>query len=674
MRSVFPVCQRHAPATSVIDPGRSDDRRAELAAAIAARPDDPAPCTELGLLELRSGAPARAEELLRQALAAEVTAERHELLGTALLRQGRREEALAALRAALELEPARPTAWNTAGEALGMLGRIPAAADAFLRAARGDPGFAAAHGNLGLALSELGRHEEAVVALDRAVRLDGQRPRPLHALARSLQLLGRYEDAGRCYARLVELAPDDALAHNGLGAISQLLGDFHRARDCYLRAIELAPRFADAHSNLGSAWQGLREPERAVASYREALVIQPAHEDAAAGLASVLDHQGSYEESLALLQPRLDGPDASPELTITAAQTLRHLDRGEEAATLLETLLERPALPAAARLRTLFALGKLYDDLGDYARAFAHLSEANDRKPVRFDRTEYVRDVERLLEVFDPAAVAGLPGLDELSERPVFVLGMPRSGTSLVEQILACHPQVAGAGELTDLGRIAIGLGGERGTRFPDSMRSATAADLRAAAADYLAVLDGVDPDALRVVDKTPANQLFVGFIARLFPRARIIHCVRHPLDTALSCYMQNFGGQGIPYAYDLADLALYYNHYLRVMALWRQYEGLRLFEVVYEELVLEQERVSRELIDFLGLPWDPACLDFHRSGRDVQTASHAQVRRALYRSAVGRHRHYDQELQGLRDALDWSAWQASGLAERVAACHERCE
>jgi tetratricopeptide (TPR) repeat protein len=657
----------------VIEPGRTDDRRAALAAAIAARPDDPAPCTELGRLELRAGEPARAEELLRRALAAEATAERHELLGTALLHQGRRDEALAALRAALELEPERASAWNTAGKALGALGRIPAAADAFLRAARSDPGFAAAHGNLGLALSELGRYEEAVVALERAVRLDGRQTRPLHALARSLQLLGRYEDAGRCYARLVELAPDDALAHNGLGAVAQLLGDFQRARDCYLRALELAPRFADAHSNLGSAWQGLREPERAVASYREALAIQPAHEDAAAGLASVLDHQGRYEESLDFLRPRLDGPAASPELTITAAQTLRHLDRSEEAVTLLEALLERPSLPAAARLRALFTLGNLRDDLGDYARAFAHFRAANDRKPVRFDRAEYLQDVERLLDVFDPATADSLPRLDERSERPVFVLGMPRSGTSLVEQILACHPQVAGAGELTDLGRLAIGLGGDRGVRFPDSMRSATAAELRAAAADYLAVLARVDPDALRVVDKTPANQLFVGFIARLFPRARIIHCVRHPLDTALSCYMQNFGGQGIPYAYDLADLALYYNHYLRVMALWRQDKSLRLFEVVYEELVLDQERVSRELIDFLGLPWDPACLDFHRSGRDVQTASHAQVRRALYRSAVGRHRHYDEELQGLRDALDWPAWQASGLADRVAACHERC-
>jgi tetratricopeptide (TPR) repeat protein len=669
MSRASPVCRR---PPIVAEDGDLTGRRTALAAAVAERPDDPRLCTELGSLELRAGDSDRAEAALRRAVDAEPSAERLELLGTALARQGRHDDALASLRAALELEPARATAWNLAGEAFLATGRIPAALDAFARAARHRPGLAAAHCNLGLALAGLGRHREAVVALEQALRLDGRLEGALFGLGRSLQILGRYEGAARCFRRLVELRPDDAAAHNALGSVVQLLGDYRRARAAYERAIELAPAYADAHSNLGSAYQGLRDPDAAVASYRRALAVQPDHQDALAGLAHVLDRRGRYEEALALLAPQLERHDAGSELVITAAQAERHLGRSEAAGRLLEGLLERPGLAAAARLRSLFNLGEVYDDLGEYDRAFERYREANGLKPVAFNRDEFLRDVERLLAVFAPESVAALPRLDDPDERPVFVLGMPRSGTSLVEQILACHPRVAGAGELTDLGRLAIGLGAARRERFPDSLRTATPAELRAAADDYLAVLAAVDPAASRIVDKTPANQLFIGFVAALFPRARVIHCVRHPLDTLLSCYFQNFAGQGIPYSYDFDDLATYFNQNLRVMAHWRAHPPLAMHEVVYEELVTDQEAVSRGMIEFLGLDWDPACLEFHRAGRDVATASHAQVRRPLYRSSVGRFRHYARQLEPLAAAVDWEAWRASGLAERVEACHER--
>jgi hypothetical protein len=246
---------------------------------------------------------------------------------------------------------------------------------------------------------------------------------------------------------------------------------------------------------------------------------------------------------------------------------------------------------------------------------------------------------------------------------------MPRSGTSLVEQILACHEQVTGAGELTDLGRLAIGLGGTGGPRFPDSVATASEEAMKRAAEDYLGCLTRIDPDARRIIDKTPANHLFLGFVQLLFPNARVIHCVRHPLDTALSCYFQNFSGRGIPFSYDLSDIALYFNQYLRVMEHWRLHSELEIHDVVYEELVVEQERVSRELVDFLDLQWDSACLRFHESERLVATASHAQVRRPLYSSSCGRFRNYESHIAGLRDAIDWSAWQSTGLAARVEAC-----
>ena len=208
-----------------------------------------------------------------------------------------------------------------------------------------------------------------------------------------------------------------------------------------------------------------------------------------------------------------------------------------------------------------------------------------------------------------------------------------------------------------------MGLG--RG-RFPDNLPALAAADLGPAAAAYLGRLDATDPDARRVTDKTPSNFLFLGIIEMLFPRARIVHCVRHPLDTGLSCYFQNFAGQGIPFSYDLGDIAAHYNGYLDTMSHWRSVSRLEIFELVYEELATDQEGTTRALLDFLDLPWSPACLDFHNQDRLVSTASHAQVRRPMYLGSVGRYRDYETHLGELRESVDWDAWRASGLAERV--------
>lgn len=649
-----------------------EDRRAALSKALEDEPENPAISAELGLLELQSGSPKAAEKALRQAVDREPTVERLEWLGTALVRQGRLRESLPYLRDALALEPERASAWNTAGEALGGLGEYPGALDAFARAARHAPGFAAAHFNLGRVLRALGRHEQAVGPLQRALQLDGEMAPALLALGHSLHTTGRYQAAVRCFMRLVELRPDDPAAHTGLGAAAQMLGDLVRARDAYLRAVELAPDYPDAHSNLGTVHQGLRDLDAADVAYRRALELAPGHQDALAGFASSLDRRGRYQEALDLLEPHVVEDDVSPELVISAADAGRHLGRNGYAGVLLEKLLGRPGLAAAPRQRAHFLLGGVKDSAGEYDAAFEHFAAGNSMKPAAFNRAEYQQDVERLLEVFAPSRLDALARIDESSERPVFVVGMPRSGTSLLEQILACHPDIAGAGELTDLGRLAIGLGAARGVRFPDSVRDATAADLRGAADDYLSVLAGIDPDAARVIDKTPANHLFLGLIERLFPRARVLHCVRHPLDTALSCYSQNFAGQGIPFSYDLEDIALYYNGYLRVMAHWREHCGLEMCDVVYEELVTDQESVSRAAVEFLGLPWDSRCLRFHEAKRTVATASHAQVRRPMYASSLGRFEHYRHHLGPLEAALDWDAWRATGLAARVDACRDR--
>jgi tetratricopeptide (TPR) repeat protein len=556
--------------------------------------------------------------------------------------------------------------WNSAGEALGNLGRIKEAVNAFARAVDLRPDFAHAHYNLGLALRAAGQPESAAGALARAVELAPDAAEPLQTFAHLLHSLGRYQQAVRGYRKLVELRPDDPAAHTSLGTSLHMLGDLNSARDCYLRALKLNPDYAQAHSNLGTAYQSLRDVDSADACFRRALSLTPGHQDALAGLAANLDRRGRYAEGWALLEHGFDPLRSGLELVITGAQLQRHLGDNERAAEILNAALERPDLNDAARQRLHFNLGHALNAAADYAQAFEHYRHGNKLKPVKFSGREYRDDVTRLLQVYAAENRAGLPRADSEDERPVFVLGMPRSGTSLVEQILACHAQIAGAGELLDLSRLAISLGQADRLRFPDSAAKANREALENVAREYSACLSSVDDAALRVVDKTPANHLFLGFVEQLFPKAHVIHCVRHPLDTALSCYFQNFAGQGIPFSYRLEDIVTYYNGYLEVMEHWRRHTNLAFHEVVYEELVSDQEAISRQLVEFLGLEWDPACLRFHESGRLVATASHAQVRRPIYQTSAGRYRHYQEWIGPLTEGIDWDAWRRSGLAERV--------
>ncbi|MGD8510445.1 MAG: tetratricopeptide repeat protein [Gammaproteobacteria bacterium] len=644
---------------------RLSEEREKLLRALEESPGDAELMIRMGRLEFSTGRLDEAERLFRDAVRIAETAEGLEGIGTVLNRQGRYGEALPFLKKAVELDPTRASAWNSSGEALGNLGRPGDALRAFGRAVQARPEFAVAHYNTGLALRAMGRKEEATDSLRRAVRLRPDFPEALHALGGLLHAAGRYAGAMECFRAVIRLRPDDPGAHTSLGAACQMFGDLKSARDCYQKAVELAPRYPDAHSNLGTVYQGLRDMDAAEACFRRALEIAPGHQDALAALAANMDRRGRYQEALSLVENHLD--DGNVELVITAAQILRHLDRSEDAEALVEKLLSRNDLTASERQRLQFVRGDVLDQLGRYDEAFEAYEAGNRAKPVRFDREEHRADVDRLLEVFSELDWPDLPRCEDPSERPVFVVGMPRSGTSLVEQILACHSMVAGAGELTELGQAAIELGRDQGLRFPDSMRSASESRLRQAAKHYLERLRVVSADARRVIDKTPANHLFVGFIQNLFPRARVIHCVRHPLDTCLSNYFQNFAGQGIPFSYDLADIALYYNDYLKVMEHWRRHASVDLLEVVYEELVDDQERVSREMVDFLGLAWEPACLSFHRSDRVVATASHAQVRQPLYRSSVGRFANYREKLGPLVDGIDWKAWERSGFAARVA-------
>jgi tetratricopeptide (TPR) repeat protein len=325
----------------------------------------------------------------------------------------------------------------------------------------------------------------------------------------------------------------------------------------------------------------------------------------------------------------------------------------------IQTMLRDPDLPPNDASQLHFALAFLREKQGAYDEAFASYQQANavqhrlvHETSRAFDPQKHDEAIDRFIATFTPEVFERVEGFGLDTELPVFVVGMPRSGTTLVEQILSRHPQVFGAGELREIRRLVVKLPSRLGTSeaYPQCIGRLDQSTARAMAEEYLRDIVGRGGQAARVIDKAPLNYLHLGLLAALYPRARVIHCRRDPRDVCLSCFFQYF--RRADFGWDLGDLGRFYRAYERLMEHWRAVLPVQPFDVVYEDLVAHQEAVSRQLVAFCGLEWDDRCLTFYEGRRPIQTASKLQVRRPIYTTSVGRWRHYEKHLKPLLDAL----------------------
>ena len=591
----------------------------------------------------------------------------------------RAAEAVALYERALQLEPGNVEARNNLGNAFLELGRHPEAADCYRHALKRKPDDPQVLSNLGNALWRLGRFDEALSACRRAVTIAPQLDVAHNALGLVLASGAERDRAVEAFREALRLNPRYAEAHNNLGDVLRDLGARAEAMNCYARAVECDPARPESHCKLGNALFELRRVPEAMACYRRALAIDSRHLPAHVGLAAALRQQKQPGEAQASCRAALAiDPD---DIEALALQGELEADRGRfvEAERLFRRVLElKPdfpsayasiathrrmtaddqpwyegasqllgkPLPLAQQINLRYALGKYSDDVGQYEAAFGHYREANEltkRLGARYDGARFAALVDRIVALFDADLLHRLRAQASESELPAFIVGMPRSGTSLAEQIMASHPDVHGAGELTWW----HGFFGEFTRRLREGRDPVSAAS--GLTQDALGRLVALAPDARRVIDKMPSNFLYLGLIHGVFPAARIIHMQRHPADTCLSIYFQNFFNIG-PYANDLDDLAHYYAQYQRIMEHWRSLlPPSKLLEVPYEALVEDSESWSRRMVEFLGLPWDERCLAFHETERVVVTASKWQVRQKISKSSVGRWRHYEKFIQRLR-------------------------
>lgn len=575
----------------------------------------------------------------------------------ALKALGRPQEAVALYQRALELDPGLEEAHNNLGNAFLELRRYAEAAACYRHALRIRPDDAQILCNLGTAQRHLGRLEEALTSVRRAVARNPALAVAHHILGDVLRDLGQRREALSHYSRAAELDPGRAENHCNLGTVLFELRRIPEAVTSYRRALALAPHHAPAHLSLGLALRQQRRPAEAEASCRAALTIDPDYVEALAFLGELQADRGRFVEAEALFEQAI-ALDPNFSSAYASVATHRKMTPDDSAwRESVEALLARPQ-PLGQEISLRYALGKYCDDVGRYAAAFEHYRRANEltkRYGAKYDPPSFTRLVDQLIGSFDGTflrercTAASASSAASASELPVFIIGMPRSGTSLAEQILASHPAVFGAGEVT------FWNAAYRAYQDAGGAGRADPAQIPRLAEDYLEHLartvDLARPAdharhgarAERVVDKMPANFLYAGLIHAAFPKARIIHMQRHPIDTCLSIYFQNFFNIG-PYANDLGALAHYHGEYRRITDHWRAVlPGSTLLEIPYEGLIDDPARWSRRMVEFIGLPWDPRCLEFHQTDRVVITASKWQVRQKISKASAGRWRNYEQ-------------------------------
>jgi tetratricopeptide (TPR) repeat protein len=607
--------------------------------------------------------------------------------GEALVRAKRLQEARDLYQQLCRLDETDADAWFVLGAINGQLADHKAAEDCSYKVIALRPEEAEPYFNLGISLRDQKRLPEALDSFRTAIRLKPDDAKIHNAIGFVLARQSQIKDAERYFRQAIAINPHFADAYINLGNLQGIQKHHEEALACYHKAIEiqpdnisamlnlvgelgpkkkleemiewdrrilaLRPDFATVHHHLGNVLIAANKVEEALECYRNALNIKPDFIEAAGAIAQTLQKLGRFDESSKFILPAFERGLKNAAILVAYSNVAKHLGQQEQAIKFIEEMLRQDGLSGKDKLELHFAAGKLHDDIGRYDLAFEHCRLANDLYQTQFHWSEHVKAVDSSITFFRLERMRRLPRAQVVSERPIFIVGMPRSGTSLVEQILASHPSIYGAGELNELNRFANSMQKNLGSAFPypDCIERATQTTVDSLAKQYLDQLLGLNKEALRVTDKMPHNFLHLGMISMLFPGARIIHVMREPMDVCLSIYFQKFNDLHA-YANNLTSLGHYYRTYEKLMTHWRSVIDLPMLDVQYEKLVANPETWIPRLLEFCGVEWNDQCLRFHETERPVNTPSNEQVRQPMYSRSVDRWRNYESQLEPLKIAL----------------------
>ena len=550
-------------------------------------------------------------------------------MGSIMRAKKDREAAISYYKKVLALNPNYLESINNLGALLIEENETDDAVQTLLKALKINPNYAEAHNNIGNAFMVQEDFDKAMTAYNKALQINPHYPEPMLGIARIYKEKDKLDDALMTTKRAIDLNPKKPDAYSLLGDIHLKLENYDESEEAFRQALELEPELLIGHIGLGQLLLEKGELAAAETSFEHGIEINP--------------------------------DEIAPYVFMAQARKVKKNDailkKLEEEAENIDEFPETKAMSLH------FALGKSYDDIGEYERAFPHFLEACrlKRSKIEYNADNHDLTCRNIRNFFTGTNINRLKGGARPSDLPIFVLGMPRSGTTLVETILASHPDVYAAGELHDILRIAnqpkLGVKSEG---FPISMQGLTKEDIKEMGERYLAKLRKHDKNARRITDKMPANFMALGLIHLMLPEAKIVHIMRNSADCCLSSFTKNFNNSQL-HSYDLTEMARFYVNYARLMEHWRTVLPENSFyEVQYEQLVAEPEPETRRLVEYCGLAWNDACLTPHKTERNVKTASITQVRQPIYTSSVERWKRYEKYLKPLFDALGEYAPTAS--------------
>lgn len=577
----------------------------------------------------------------------------HSNLGIVWYHMGEMDKAEACQKEALRLDPAYVPAINNLGSICRDRKDRSAAVDYYRKALALRPGFVESANNLGATLVEMDDHDNGLRILVEIVRANPNYAEAHCNIGNAFLAKEEFDKARLAFANALRLNAGHVEAMEGMARCLQEVRELDKAEEVARQALAVRER-ASGWALLANILSEKMYPEQAAEYYEKALAMDAGLVSAWIGKGHLLMEQGKMDESEACFRRALEiEPDnIAPRLSITQVSKTKEGD--ENLAALEKAAADVAAMPETKALSLHFALGKAYEDLKRHDEAFPHFLEGCRLKRKRIDYSAEHNHLvaDNIRRMFTPERIESLRGAGSDSHTPIFVLGMPRSGTTLTETIIASHPDVYGAGELPDLLQIISGELGNPPVGYPLNLEFMNHGELTRRGQQYVQQLQQRAPGARHITDKMPANYLGVGLIHLMLPNAKIVHVRRNPVDTCLSAFTRLFN-RSQHQSYDLRELGRYYVDYMSIMAHWREVlPAGSFYEIQYEDLVANQEEQSRKLIAYCGLDWNDACLDPHKTERNVKTASVTQVRQPVYKTSVERWRVYEKFLGPLLEEL----------------------
>jgi tetratricopeptide (TPR) repeat protein len=662
VRQIVKAKPRHADARNLLSVvlhrlGKHDEAMRSAREAIRLNPKNSNYYCNLGEMERQAGQLDSAAVALRKAIEIDPGClQAYNNMG--IVHYDRREfkKAAECYRKAISINPHYAEAYNNLGNALrASVGHREAIVE-YEHAIEARENYAEAYNNMGIALREMQRFEESELSFRRAVDIRPSYVEATNNLANLLIFQKRYEDALRLLGDLLKLHPNEPKTLTNVARTQLMRGSIQQAERAVKAILAENPDHLEALVLYGQICHDLDRFDAAIDHLEHALAMSPNDIDALNHYGIVLKSVGRLDDAhkafiKALeLQPRALG-------TYSNIGDLEKFTKDNPLFKAMTQIIEKAKEPEDERFMALhFALGKAYDDVGEGDKAFEHYSIGTrlKRAQLKYEEPEVFKFFDEIRGIFSAEFFKNPPFEGNPSEKPLFIIGMPRSGSTLTEQIIQSHPDVYGAGEIKTLsgciGQLRLKFPSL--AKFPAMVPMMRPSQFSMVANNYLKAISAYSETAKRVTDKLLTNYYFAGFIHALYPKAKIIHTMRNPVDSCLSCFTKLFKDD-MPHSYDLKELGRYYSKYWELMAHWRAVlpPGTML-DVQYESVVDDPETKAREIIAFIGLEWDPKCLKFHESDRPVKTASVSQIRTPIFKTSVGRWRRYGDKLNPLIDAL----------------------